>query len=288
MKDGFANEDLERENEIKAQLEDKLDECDQDVNGDRNESGRGERSERSGRGDDDGKNDKNKALQARKRQIIASINKMVNQFNENNKLIKEANKVPKNEKEMCELIARNKEIQDDCRKIDDRISLGKAFAEDINDRLDGLMTPTIPDVREKYTQKNATIDQCDEAFDKANAAIGQQEEVLAQLLDKVNEVLQRLETVNPIDNPTSEGVDNSQFLEEVHEKLAEANKLRDKLEGKQDDLAKARDSLINTVQPLNELGDREVLQAEVDRILEALKALNAGLLDKQRDLLPTK
>ena len=39
---------------------------------------------------------------------------MVNQFNENNKLIKEANKVSKNEKEMSELITRNREIQDDC------------------------------------------------------------------------------------------------------------------------------------------------------------------------------
>jgi hypothetical protein len=54
------------------------------------------------------------SLQARKRGIIALINKMVNQFNENNKLIKEANKVAKNEKEMSDLITRNKEIQEDC------------------------------------------------------------------------------------------------------------------------------------------------------------------------------
>ena len=35
---------------------------------------------------------------------------MVNQFNENNKLIKESNKVVKSEKEMSDLIKRNKEI----------------------------------------------------------------------------------------------------------------------------------------------------------------------------------
>lgn len=57
------------------------------------------------------------SLQARKRGIIALINKMVNQFNENNKLIKEANKVAKNEKEMSDLITRNKEIQEDCNQI---------------------------------------------------------------------------------------------------------------------------------------------------------------------------
>ena len=44
---------------------------------------------------------------------------MVNQFNENNKLIKDANKVAKNEKDMSDLITKNKEIQDDCNKIAD-------------------------------------------------------------------------------------------------------------------------------------------------------------------------
>ena len=42
---------------------------------------------------------------------------MVNQFNENNKLIKEQNKNQKNEKETAELILKNKEIQNDCFKI---------------------------------------------------------------------------------------------------------------------------------------------------------------------------
>jgi len=35
---------------------------------------------------------------------------MVNQFNENNKQIKENNKQPKSEKEMNDLISKNKEI----------------------------------------------------------------------------------------------------------------------------------------------------------------------------------
>lgn len=66
MKDGFSNEDLERENEIKAMLEDKLEECDKDINGDRGESGRGERSERSGRLEEDASGAAS-SLQARKR-----------------------------------------------------------------------------------------------------------------------------------------------------------------------------------------------------------------------------
>jgi hypothetical protein len=110
-------------------------------------------------------------LQARKKVIIGNINKMVNQFNENNKLIKESNKVPKSEKEMADLIGKNKEIQDDCKKIDDMINSGKTFAQDINVRLDGLIDPTIFNIKDKYTDKNQAIDECDELFDRANAMI---------------------------------------------------------------------------------------------------------------------
>lgn len=110
LKAQFTNEDLERENEIKNSVEDKLNECDKDVNGDKQDraSDRGERSTRGGI--DSEKPDKLKSLQARKKVIIGNINKMVNQFNENNKLIKESNKTPKSEKEMAELIRKNKEI----------------------------------------------------------------------------------------------------------------------------------------------------------------------------------
>ena len=68
---------------------------------------------------------------------------MVNQFNENNKLIKDANKVVKNEKEMADLITKNKEIQEDCNKIADQIGQAKGFAGEINERLDNLMDPTL-------------------------------------------------------------------------------------------------------------------------------------------------
>ena len=52
---------------------------------------------------------------------------MVNQFNENNKHIKEANKNTKNEKEVGELLQNNKEIEHDCSKIEEKILLSKNF-----------------------------------------------------------------------------------------------------------------------------------------------------------------
>lgn len=114
LKNNFGNDDLERENEFVRYLDEKLEACNRDINGDRSDSVRGD----SDRNQED-KLDKLKSMQSRKRAIIALINKMVNQFNENNKLIKDANKVAKNEKEMSDLITKNKEIQDDCKEIAD-------------------------------------------------------------------------------------------------------------------------------------------------------------------------
>jgi hypothetical protein len=49
--------------------------------------------------------------------------------------------------------------------------MGKVFAVEINERLDGLMEPILSNLKEKYTAKNAVIDECDEVFDQASAQI---------------------------------------------------------------------------------------------------------------------
>lgn len=90
---------------------------------------------------------------------------MVNQFNENNKQIKENNKTPKTEKEMNDLIAKNKEIQEECKAIDDKVNEGKVFAEQIDERLNNILDPTIPELDAKYDEKNGLIDECDDLFD---------------------------------------------------------------------------------------------------------------------------
>ena len=181
LKNNFGNDDLERENDFVRLLDDKLEACNRDINGDRSESNRGEYSDRG----NEGKLDKLKSLQSRKRTIISLINKMVNQFNENNKLIKDANKVAKNEKEMADLITKNKEIQEDCNKIADQIGQAKGFAGEINERLDNPMDPTLLQLKDKFMVKNGVIDECDEVFDSASALISKQENILAEELEKM-------------------------------------------------------------------------------------------------------
>ena len=75
---------------------------------------------------------------------------MVNLFNENNRQIKDSNKIEKSERDIKELIKRNKEIQEDCALIDSKINDGKEFAVEIEKRLDLLLEPMIPNLREKY------------------------------------------------------------------------------------------------------------------------------------------
>jgi len=87
LSDTYDDEDLERENDFINKIHDKLTTCDRDINGEL--KGRDDTSDRL----DDSVLDKAKSLHSRKKQIISKINSMVGQFNENNKLIKDANKI---------------------------------------------------------------------------------------------------------------------------------------------------------------------------------------------------
>ena len=60
-------------------------------------------------------------------------------------------------------------------------------------------------------------------------------------------------------------------------KLDQAYQLQDELEAMKDDLGKSHQQLINLVQPLNELGEREVKKPECDEILKKLHQMNKDL-----------
>jgi chromosome segregation ATPase len=157
------------------------------------------------------------SLQARKKEIIAAINKMVNQFNENNKQIKENNKTPKTEKEMNDLIQKNKEIQDECKNIDDKVNEGKLFAEQIDERLNNILDPTIPELDAKYDEKNGLIDECDDLFDICEDKLKAIDANLNDQLNKVEQALERLNEAGPINNPSASDRDNKEFLQKVQD-----------------------------------------------------------------------
>ena len=78
----------------------------------------------------------------------------MNLFNENNRLIKESNKIQKSEKELNELIKKNFDIQEECQNIDDSINYARLFVNEIDGRLDQIFEPILPDMKLKYEEKN--------------------------------------------------------------------------------------------------------------------------------------
>lgn len=97
-----------------------------------------------------------------------------------------------------------------------------------------------------------------------------------------------MDTVNPVNNPTVPGKDNAKFYKELGPKLDLAYKLQEQLEGMKEDLGKAHNNLINMVEPLNELGERQVKKPEIDEILKKLNNMNKELNQMERDILPKK
>lgn len=187
-------EDKEKDNDFAFKIADKLVDCDKDINGHK--------------GVDNSIPGAPASLTARKKEIIASINKMVNQFNENNKLIKENNKVQKSEKEINDLIKKNKQIQDECSDIDEKVGLGKIFSQQIDERLNLILEPTIPELEEKYDEKNKLIDQCDDLFDSLEEKLKVTDANTLEQLADVNAALKKLQDQGPINNPTSGNKNN--------------------------------------------------------------------------------
>ena len=87
---------------------------------------------------------------------------MVNQFNEQNKQIKDSQKTPKTDMEIQAIISKSLDLQNYCMDIDKKVGAGKDFAKEIELRLDMILDPRIPEAVEKFTDKNNLIADCDE------------------------------------------------------------------------------------------------------------------------------
>lgn len=114
---------------------------------------------------------------------------------------------------MNDLITKNKEIQDDCQDIDDKVTDGKIFAGQIDERLNLVIDPLIPEIEAKYEDKNALIDECDDLFDNCEEKLKAVEGKLDDLLASVDESLQKIESASPINNPSSDKADNKDFID---------------------------------------------------------------------------
>ena len=116
----YMNDDLERSNEITSKLQGKLDQCSVDTNG-----------------------EDAPTLQSQKRAVLDKINKMVTIFNENNKMIKDSNKYQKGDREMEEIVKRNKQLQKDCQQIVDDVKTAMDYGAVVDKRIDALLEPAI-------------------------------------------------------------------------------------------------------------------------------------------------
>lgn len=162
----YMNDDLERSNEITSKLQGKLDQCSVDTNG-----------------------EDAPTLQSQKRAVLDKINKMVTIFNENNKMIKDSNKYQKGDREMEEIVKRNKQLQKDCQQIVDDVKTAMDYGAVVDKRIDALLEPAIQEIRQKYDEKNKAVDECDELFDRANAEISSFDKTLSDKMTKLDAVL---------------------------------------------------------------------------------------------------
>ena len=108
------------------------------------------------------------------------------------------NKLFKSRRLKCDI---GEELYFVAQKIKELIKEALDFADQVEKRVDGIDTEAIPVVKKKFAEKNAAIDQCDELFEEVEHAIDSLDKDLKKELEKVGEVMLKLDKVNPLKNP---------------------------------------------------------------------------------------
>lgn len=140
----FDSDDLERMNQLK-ELQERLKEEESGMTGAKKAKEDGEEREDDGvlinvqqdlqKNDDD-------SLLSTKRSIIEAINNLVNQFNEITKILREGKSL-KAEGPLNDLISKNKLIQEECNQTNQIIDGAKKNANDIQERLLGIINADV-------------------------------------------------------------------------------------------------------------------------------------------------
>lgn len=104
-----------------------------------------------------------------KRAIIEGINGLVNQFNDITKVLRDSSgKSLKAEGPLNELIAKNKQIQEECTQTHETIDGAKKAATDIQERLLEIINAEVLDeLLQKYRNKENLLDDCNKIKAKA-------------------------------------------------------------------------------------------------------------------------
>jgi DNA repair exonuclease SbcCD ATPase subunit len=150
----------------------------------------------------------------------------------------------------------------------------------------------VENLRRKYFEKNALIDDCDEVFDQCGQLVKQVNVACEKDLEEIAEVQKNLEAVSPLNNPSSISSEPEKlaakgaFIEKLQKLQQTGFDLRDKIEVIQTDCDDKNEKLREIVTPLSELDEREVSTLEVNGVKRDEDELLAALQKMLQDLIP--
>lgn len=124
--------------------------------------------------------DLEQCLVDRKKELIAHLNRVVNEYNDNNSYVKE-NRLDTEVIEMS-----NQEITQECAKIAERTKLIRSTVNDTNDQIDEISS-TIEDLKAAFLAKDKLVEQCDNKYDQLIGMVDQQEALLKETRNKQGE-----------------------------------------------------------------------------------------------------
>lgn len=131
----------------------------------------------------------------------------------------------KSEKGLNQLIQKNKGIQAESDSISLKIEEAKQITAEIAERLSEIINnDSLQILLNKYKQKAQLVDDAKSAEMRTMQNVDRIDANIQKHLDLITDVLKKLDSVNPINNPVREDKD---FFKQISQKIEEANAMRD-------------------------------------------------------------
>lgn len=139
------------------------------------------------------------SLVEQKKDIIANLNNLVNEFNSNNQSIKQEEKITRDSQtksivstRLSELNFKTRDIKKQTKSIEEKLDLGKGKALILDQRLAELVEKELPKFIKDLNQKTGLLEQKDAIIENMLQKIQGEEDSLDRMIKVVNETVEKV------------------------------------------------------------------------------------------------
>lgn len=227
------------------------------------------------------------SLVEQKKNIIAHLNNLVNEFNANNQSIKQEEKVNRESvsksivsNRLSELNFKTKDIKKQTKNIEEKLDLGKGKALILDQRLAELVEKELPKFIKDLNQKTGLLEQKDAIIESMLQKIQSEEDALDRIIKFVNETAEKVKK-----HGDPEQIKKVMDIrDDLMNQKANLNRKKAMINGFIDKLDNMENNAISNDELLDAINDLKNIEKKLDKESEKKKEQEQKIKQQLNDL----